>query len=290
MFILDVAMANEVEIKFLADDLDALARKLRQAGLRLKTRRTHEINTLYDLPGFPLRQRGELLRLREYGGKWTLTHKAKGKEGGRHKSRQETETEVADGKSMDHILRALGFAPSFRYEKFRAEWADSIGEVVLDETPIGNLAEIEGPARWIDRLARTLGIARSAYITSNYASLFFEWKARTGSPAEEMTFAAVRAGRRSTRSRQHASRPRTPNAASRRQTERALEARAEDLAPQLLIAHYAIGHRKEITRDERTEQAFPLAAPRAANGGLPGVHEGGCHSAVRRLAAVASAR
>ncbi len=199
VFILDSAMANEVEIKFLVDDLDALARKLRRSGLKLKTRRTHEMNTLYDLSGFPLRRRGELLRLREYGGKWTLTHKAKGKEGGRHKSRRETETEVADGKSMDQILRALGFAPSFRYEKFRAEWADSKGEVVLDETPIGNLAEIEGPARWIDGMARTLGVPRSEYITSNYAKLFFEWKARTGNPAEEMTFAAVRGPRKSGR-------------------------------------------------------------------------------------------
>ena len=76
---------------------------------------------------------------------WTLTHKAKGKIG-RHSSRVELETGVADGKKMDLILRALGYSPSFRYEKFRAEWTDGKGQVVVDETPIGNFCEIEGAA------------------------------------------------------------------------------------------------------------------------------------------------
>ena len=92
---------------------------------------------------------------------------------------------------MDAILRALGFTPIFRYEKYRAEWTDGIGHVVLDETPIGNFGEIEGPPRWIDRTARALGIARSNYITQTYAPMFFEWKRRTGSAATEMTFRAV---------------------------------------------------------------------------------------------------
>ncbi len=109
----------------------------------------------------------------------------------RHKSRTELETAVADGEQMDAILRALGYAPSFRYEKFRAEWTDGIGHVVLDETPIGNLSEIEGPPDWIDRTAARLGVSESDYITSNYATLFFEWKARTGSPAMNMTFQEV---------------------------------------------------------------------------------------------------
>ncbi len=185
---------KEVEIKFLVEDLLALERKLRAAGFRRKTASTHEMNTLYDLPGNPLRQRGELLRLRQYGDKWKLTHKAKGK-AGRHKSRMETETEVRDGKQMDGILRALGFQPNFRYEKFRAEYSDGQGEVVLDQTPIGNVAEIEGKPRWIDRTANALGLDRSQYITKTYAQLFFEWKDRTGSPAQEMTFKSIRAAR-----------------------------------------------------------------------------------------------
>jgi adenylate cyclase class 2 len=187
-----MASGKEVEIKFFVDDLDALNRKLKRTGFKLQTRRTHEMNTLFDTPDSALRGRGELLRIRKYGDEWVLTHKAKsGKETAKHKSRIETETEVADGKKIEAIVRALGFQPSFTYEKFRAEWTDGKGHVVVDETPIGNIAEIEGPARWIDQTARALGITPEQYVTKNYATLFEEWKQRTGSKAENMTFREV---------------------------------------------------------------------------------------------------
>jgi adenylate cyclase class 2 len=185
-------MLQEIEIKFRVADLRALNRKLRAAGFRLVTRRTHEMNTLYDLPGEVLRARKELLRLRKYGPVWTLTHKSGGKRA-RHSSRLELETAVADGKKLDLILRALGYAPTFRYEKFRAEWSDDKGQVVVDETPIGNFCEIEGLPRWIDATAKKLGVQPADYITKNYATLFSEWKKETRSPANEMTFKDVKA-------------------------------------------------------------------------------------------------
>ena len=184
-------MAQEVEIKFLLPDLKALARRLRAAGFRVTERRAHESNTLYDLPGQVLRNRGELLRLRKYGKSWLLTHKGRGTVG-RHKSRSETETTVADGERMGALLRALGFEPTFRYEKYRTAWSDGRGHVLVDETPIGNVAEIEGTPRWIDRTARALAVSPRDYITASYVGMFFAWKARTGSPAQEMTFRAVR--------------------------------------------------------------------------------------------------
>lgn len=183
-------MAQEIEIKFRVADLRDLSRRLKNAGFRLETRRTHEMNTLYDLPGAVLRARKELLRLRKYGAEWTLTHKSKSTKA-RHSSRVELETGVLDGKVMDAILRALGYAPSFRYEKFRAEWSDGKGQVVVDETPVGNFCEIEGAPRWIDATARKLDVAPEEYITKNYATLFADWKAATGSSADEMTFRAV---------------------------------------------------------------------------------------------------
>ena len=114
-------MSKEIEIKFRVDDVRTLARRLRVAGFRQVTRRTHESNTLYDLPGRRLRKRGELLRLRKYGDSWLLTHKAKGKVA-RHKTRIETQTGIENGEQLQKILQALGYMPSFRYEKFRAEW------------------------------------------------------------------------------------------------------------------------------------------------------------------------
>lgn len=183
-------MRREIEIKFRVAGLRRLARRLREAGFRLVTPRTHELNTLYDLPGEVLRSRKELLRIRKYGREWTLTHKSQGKKG-RHSSRVELETGVADGKKMDAVLRALGYAVSFRYEKFRAEWSDGKGLVVVDETPIGNFCEIEGPPRWIDATAGKLGVRREQYIVKNYATLFTDWKQVTDSRATEMTFRAV---------------------------------------------------------------------------------------------------
>jgi adenylate cyclase class 2 len=183
-------MADEVEVKFLVADPGALERKLREIGFWRKTASTFERNTLYDT-GDKLRSKGEILRLRQYGEKWKLTHKAKGKDG-RHKTRAESETAVSSGEEMDAILRALGFAPSFVYEKYRAEWSDGQGDAVVDRTPIGNLAELEGKPDWIDAIAAKLGIAESQYITKSYGQLFEDWREKSGSKARNMSFEEVK--------------------------------------------------------------------------------------------------
>lgn len=181
-------MADEIEIKFVVEDMAALQENLRALGFSLQTPRTHEMNMLYDMAGGQLSKSGQLLRLRQYGSTWTLTHKTRGRKG-IHKTRVETETEIANGENMHAILLALGYLPSFQYEKFRAEWKDAEGHVVVDETPIGNLVEIEGPPEWLDSTAERLGVSPEQYITKNYAELFLEWKQRTRSSARAMTFA-----------------------------------------------------------------------------------------------------
>ena len=182
-----MAAPQEIEIKFLVPDLKRLEQQLPSLGFRRFTRSTHEVNTLYDLPGQKLRRKGELLRLREYGGEWRLTHKARARIG-KYKSRAELETGVTDGQQMDQILLALGYRPVFIYEKFRSEWSDREGHVVLDHTPIGDIAEIEGKPRWIDSVARSLGVKADQYITQSYAELFFDWKRRYKRKARNMTF------------------------------------------------------------------------------------------------------
>jgi adenylate cyclase class 2 len=182
-----MARQDEVEIKFVVHDVRTLEQSLAASGFELKTPPTHETNTLYDLPDQQLRKRGELLRLRLYGDKWKLTHKSKGT-AGKHKSRVEHETTVGDGERMQSILAALGYQPTFVYEKFRSEWSDGHGEVVIDRTPIGDIAEIEGPPEWIDQTARKLGVVEKDYITQSYAELFFDWKRKTKNEARNMTF------------------------------------------------------------------------------------------------------
>ena len=187
-------MPNEVEIKFLIHDLEGLRTKLQAVGFKEVTPRTHELNTLYDHLG-RLRRRGEVLRIRKYGDTWKVTHKSKGKDT-RHKTRRELETRVADGETLDQVFKAIGYEPRFIYEKFRSEWSDNNGHVVLDETPIGNIGEIEGTPDWIDSTAKKLGITDSDYITKSYAEMFFDWAKRNKSKAKNMTFDEVAGGRR----------------------------------------------------------------------------------------------
>src|SRR5438094_8036444 len=101
---------KEVEIKFRISDLRDLTRRLRKEGFQLRTPRTHEMNTVYDLPSNPLRRRRALLRLRKYASERVLTHKANGK-AGRQRTRTETETKSADGSQMAVILRSSGHVP-----------------------------------------------------------------------------------------------------------------------------------------------------------------------------------
>jgi adenylate cyclase class 2 len=186
--------AVETEIKFQVRDLDQISAQLSAAGLHVETPRAFESNVLYDTPERQLRGRTEILRIRNYAGRCTLTHKRLPDDGpgeDRHKHRVETETEVSDGAALAEVFRSLGLVAAFRYEKWRTEWSDGVGHCVVDETPIGNYAELEGPADWIDSAAARLGVARADYITLSYGRLFDQWREEHGSRAEDLTFSAV---------------------------------------------------------------------------------------------------
>ncbi len=214
----------EIELKFPVADLARLQSRLPALGFRLDTPRTFEQNTLYDTPPRTLRQSKQILRLRRYGALWTVTHKRQPDRSTKdeadrlsasvqyvapkYKVRIETETAVEDGPALGAIFEQLGYLPVFRYEKFRTEWShatstvenhlatdaahpaevSAIGHLVLDETPIGIFAELEGPPVWIDDMLALLGIDPAICLTDSYGKLFLEWKERTGSPAEHLTF------------------------------------------------------------------------------------------------------
>jgi adenylate cyclase class 2 len=187
-------MPIETEIKFRVDDQAALAQRLQAAGFRLQTPRAFESNVLYDTPSREMRARTEILRIRSYAGRWTVTHKRLPEVGpgeDRHKHRIEIETEVADGEALATIFLSLGLTAAFRYEKWRAEWTDGEGHCVVDETPIGNYAELEGSAAWIDRSAALLGVDPAQYSTLSYGRLFDLWRDEHHSNAQDLTFAAI---------------------------------------------------------------------------------------------------
>jgi adenylate cyclase class 2 len=189
-------MPIETEIKFRVEDLAGLTQRLESAGFTLQTPRAFESNVLYDTPKREMRARTEILRIRDYGGRWTVTHKRLPDVGpgeDTHKHRIETETEVADGAALEQIFLSIGLVAAFRYEKWRTEWTDGEGHCVVDETPIGNFAELEGSAEWIDRAAARLCIDSAQYITLSYGRLFDLWRDEHHSTAQDLTFAAVEA-------------------------------------------------------------------------------------------------
>ncbi len=194
-------MAVETEIKFRVPDLDDLSRRLKACGFHLETPRSFESNVLYDTPDRQMRARTEILRIRRYAGKWVLTHKrlpgvgpGSGSGEDRHKHRIETETQVSDGEALAEVFRSLGLVAAFRYEKWRTEWSDGQGHCVVDETPIGNYAELEGASDWIDRISDRLGVDSSERLTLSYGRLFDLWRQEHGSAADHLTFAAIAAG------------------------------------------------------------------------------------------------
>lgn len=184
--------AVEIEVKFRVADSPALDRKLRELGFHLQTARTFEHNVLFDTPDHRLRATRSILRIRRYGERWVLTHKCLPPNHNpreRHKHRLEAETVVEDGAALATMLERLGYVPSFVYEKWRTEYADGTGHCVIDETPIGTFAELEGPEGWIDRHSRALGLAPGDLLTLSYGRLFEVWRSQTGSDAKQLTFA-----------------------------------------------------------------------------------------------------
>ena len=186
--------AAEIELKFPVEDVVSFRTVVTRLGLDVATERTLERNTLYDTPARDLRTKRQLLRLREYGERNVVTHKRVADDGEpdtRYKRRIETESLIDDSEALAEIFTQLGFGPVFRYEKFRTEWEDGEGHLVLDETPIGIWAELEGPPAWIDRMREVLGVREEECLLDSYGMLFLKWKERTGSGAENLTFDEV---------------------------------------------------------------------------------------------------
>ena len=189
----------EIEVKVPVPNAAYLESLLPQLGFHLETPRTFEHNTLYDTPGRDLRERRQILRLRRYGDLCVLTHKRipENADDSRYKTRIETETLIGDCDAMAEVFHQLGYHAAFVYEKFRTEWSypldspSSPAHLVIDETPIGIWAELEGPPDWIDRTLDKLRIDRTTCLTDSYGTLFTKWKQASGSPAGNLTFREI---------------------------------------------------------------------------------------------------
>jgi adenylate cyclase class 2 len=159
---------------------------IEERGYRMTTPRLLQVDQVFDFPDLALRQSGRLLRLRSENGAAILTYKGPVLSASPHKSREELETSAADGTTLEQILMRLGFAPSFRYEKYRTTFRapDEPGLLALDETPIGVFLELEGPPYWIDSTAARLGFAPRDYVIASYAALYRDFLESHGGPPD----------------------------------------------------------------------------------------------------------
>lgn len=172
---------HETEIKLEVSDARALKRRLAELKFRVANPRHFESNRLYDFPDHRLRNEGCVLRLRSVGRKCLLTFKGPSLASPHYKIRTEIETLIEDGDRLDQIFERLALKQLFRYDKYRTVYRQhgdktegSSPELCYDETPIGDFVELEGPARWIDGIARQLGYSRRQYIKRSYVTLYLQ--------------------------------------------------------------------------------------------------------------------
>jgi adenylate cyclase, class 2 len=199
---------REIEIKLRVHDLRELRRLLRRCGAR-RLKRVFESNTLYDTANGALFQSGRMLRLRlevaatadcafppeidepNVAVRALLTFKGPSAGSRRYKVREEIEVPVAQPARMQALLRAVGFLPRFRYEKFRTAFQirglPNL-HVELDETPAGVFLELEGSPGAIDRAARLLGRTPSEYSTASYWDICRDWSRAKGIRSRNMLF------------------------------------------------------------------------------------------------------
>ena len=164
----------ETEVKFRVEGRELLEERLRALGA------THgevenEVNLLLDDDETSLRLGGRALRVRTVDGVGLLTFKGPASFEGGVKSRLELESCVDDPGAVLALLEALGYRPRFRYEKRRTTWRfedPSRPLVVVDETPLGLFAEIEGGHEAIFTLAGELGVGESDFLHASYWGLW----------------------------------------------------------------------------------------------------------------------
>jgi len=183
---------EEIEVKFLLEDLVAMRQRLVALGATFTTPRTYEENLLFDTPDAQLRRQGRLLRLRR-----DRRNRITYKEPPTHhdidfKIMQEYEVEVSDFDQAHAILTKIGFALALRFEKYRETFIYQGAEIVLDEVPFGTFMEIEGPQEAIRAIVTALGLDFDARLVSSYVDIFDIVCSTYKLPATDITFAAFR--------------------------------------------------------------------------------------------------
>ena len=177
----------EVEVKFFVPELARLRERVVAAGGVQKKPRLYERNVRYDTANGRLLAQQHLLRLRQDDGA-RITFKGPTNVISEAKVREELEIDVSDFHVADSIIQRLGFSPVQIYEKYRETFMLNGVEIVLDELPYGNFAELEGEEATIKAVSALLELDWSQRIIDNYLSLMAQLKQRHRLPFDDLTF------------------------------------------------------------------------------------------------------
>ncbi len=182
------ASGQEIEVKFYVGDLEAFAKQLTALEAKQEQPRTHEYNLRFDTPNGALTRQHRVLRLRR-DEQIRLTYKGPSDTSSGASAREEIEFAVEDFAAAQQLLEALGYQVSVIYEKYRTTYTLDNLHITLDELPIGNFVEIEGPdAEIIQAAAEKLGLDWGARILVSYLALFERVKGKLGLKIRDLTF------------------------------------------------------------------------------------------------------
>lgn len=181
-------MGVETEVKISLESLDDFIELVLSLGAALVSERSLEDNILFDFPDGGLKLARCVLRVRSVDGRGVLTYKGAPRPDVIFKTREELETGIESPETAIEILERIGMIQGFRYQKYRREFALDGVHVAVDETPIGNYAELEGTESAILNLAEKLGIAESRFIRRSYHALYLDYCGERGLTPQSMVF------------------------------------------------------------------------------------------------------
>ncbi|WP_440765248.1 class IV adenylate cyclase [Natronorubrum sp. DTA7] len=178
----------EVEVKVPAN-LEAVRTRLEALDAD-RERAIVQVDTYYDAPHRSFVETDEALRIRresnpEAGSDETrITYKGPLLDE-QSKSREEHETTVGDGETMDAVLTNLGFEPAATVRKERERFAldgytitldsvDSVGEYVEVETDVETEADLESARNGAYDVLERLGLDPDEQLRTSYLGLLLE--------------------------------------------------------------------------------------------------------------------
>ena len=181
-------MSTETEVKIRIESVDDFIGHALSHGAARLSERNFEDNILFDFADDRLRLSHCILRVRSVDGRGILTYKGAPQPGVLFKSREELETGIEKTETAIEIFGRIGMKQGFRYQKYRQEFSIGGVHVAVDETPIGNYAELEGTEDDILNLAEKLGVSKARFINRSYHALYLDYCRERGITPLSMLF------------------------------------------------------------------------------------------------------